>query len=415
MITQKQIDDYNYMLKASEGIILIKQEEDIYSKKEDNNYRELNDILYNIDDICDKCDLIGLGLNPHTKKLYNHSAINYPFLKELLQEIRKKYKEEFIFITAEIKDLTEEKLLILNQFNNIILNINLYNSIIVNNKINLKLMKNEIEYLKKYKNILPHIDCFYIPYSAEYKIDNLLLSLWDIFNANSYYYYCYNDNKDNYLNFINKLNFNNKKRINILEELGNEIDIRIINIINNIKTDFKINDILIGINNQYFNFKDDFYDFLFNTPNKFYDFHILRKGEIKKITCEKSVFLNNIILNNDIKNICKNIYPEIFYNEKNSLILYPDYNIDILIKKIKKSYSVNSNIEPILTNHYFDNKKITLEDCRKALNNFRKNNKNKLITTLYIPHEIIQNILMNNKDISLEQFQIETLTVIEQI
>lgn len=415
MITQKQIDDYNYMLKASEGIILIKQEEDIYSKKEDNNYRELNDILYNIDDICDKCDLIGLGLNPHTKKLYNHSAINYPFLKELLQEIRKKYKEEFIFITAEIKDLTEEKLLILNQFNNIILNINLYNSIIVNNKINLKLMKNEIEYLKEYKNILPHIDCFYIPYSAEYKIDNLLLSLWDIFNANSYYYYCYNDNKDNYLNFINKLNFNNKKRINILEELGNEIDIRIINIINNIKTDFKINDILIGINNQYFNFKDDFYDFLFNTPNKFYDFHILRKGEIKKITCEKSVFLNNIILNNDIKNICKNIYPEIFYNEKNSLILYPDYNIDILIKKIKKSYSVNSNIEPILTNHYFDNKKITLEDCRKALNNFRKNNKNKLITTLYIPHEIIQNILMNNKDISLEQFQIETLTVIEQI
>lgn len=415
MITQKQIDDYNYMLKASEGIILVKQEEDIYSKKEDNNYRELKDILYNIDDICDKCNLIGLGLNPHTKKLYNHSAINYPFLKELLQEIRKKYKEEFIFITAEIKDLTEEKILILNQFNNIILNINLYNSIIVNNKINLKLMKNEIEYLKKYKNILPHIDCFYIPYSAEYKIDNLLLSLWDIFNANSYYYYCYNDNKDNYLNFINKLNFNNKKRINILEELGNEIDIRIINIINNIKTDFKINDILIGINNQYFNFKDDFYNFLFDTPNKIYDFHILRKGEIKKITCEKSVFLNNIILNNDIKNICKNIYPEIFYNEKNSLILYPDYNIDILIKKIKKSYSVNSNIEPILTNHYFDNKKITLEDCRKALNNFRKNNKNKLITTLYIPHEIIQNILMNNKDISLEQFQIETLTVIEQI
>ena len=68
-----------------------------------------------------------------------------------------------------------------------------------------------------------------------------------------------------------------------------------------------------------------------------------------------------------------------------------------------------------MTNYYFSNKNITLEDCRNALNNFRKNNPNKLITELYIPKEYIQNILTKNTDISLEQFQIETLTVIYQI
>lgn len=414
MITQKQIDDYNYMLKASKGIILIKPEEDIYQQVINNNYRELEDVLYNIDDICDNCNLIGIGLNPYTKELFNHSAINYPFLDNILQKIRI-FHQEPIVITANIDDLTLNNLLILNKYNNINLVINLYNSFIINNKFNFSYLKEQLEYLKQYINIIPSIDCFYIPYFKEYKFDQMFLSNLNTLKPKGYYYYACNDTKENYLYFINHLNAINKIPIHIVEELGNEIDIKIINILNNVSTEFEIGDILLGINNQYFNFKDDFYNFILNTEDEEYEFSVWKKGEIQNIKCKKDLFLNNIILNNDIRNICNELYPELFYNECSSLILYPDYNIDILNKKIKKSYSANTYIEPIVTNYYFNYKNINLEDCRAALNNFRQNNPDKLITTLYIPQEIIQNILRKNKDISLEQFQRETLTIIYQI
>lgn len=415
MITQEKIDNYNYMLKASDGIILIKPEEFLYQRNFNNKYRNIEDILYNIDDINDNCEMIGIGVDPYSNELFNYDILSYNNLESILKAIRNKFINIPIFITCTIESLTESNINLLNKYANISLNIDLYSSFIKDENFNLLKMKNDFNKLKSLINILPNINSFYIPYYQNKKIDNLLLNNWNQLYPNKYYTYCCdkNANKIDYLNYIENINVNNFIPIVTLEkDLSKELDIKIINIINKSATSFKIGDIILKINEKELLNKEDIYDYFFNTEFETYTFKVFRKNELFLINCDKLFFINNIILNNNLENIFNNIYPDIFDNEKHSLILYPDYNYDIFINTIKRYYSKNSNIEPIFTNDIFNYKKITLEDCKKALNNFRQKNPEKLITTLYIPYKIVKNLLDKGSEISIEDFQIETMTFI---
>ena len=237
MITQEKIDNYNYMLKASEGIILIKPEEFLYQRNFNNKYRNIEDILYNIDDINNNCELIGIGVDPYSNELFNYDILSYNNLESILKAIRNKFINIPIFITCTIESLTESNINLLNKYANISLNIDLYSSFIKDENFNLLKMKNDFNKLKSLISILPNINSFYIPYYQNKKIDSLLLNNWNQLYPNKYYTYCCDKsaNKIDYLNYIENINVNNFIPILTLEkDLSKELDIKIINIINKI-------------------------------------------------------------------------------------------------------------------------------------------------------------------------------------
>jgi len=142
------------------------------------------------------------------------------------------------------------------------------------------------------------------------------------------------------------------------------------------------------------------------------NFRVLRNNKEMFVECfNKKDFLNNIHLskhlveNYDLLRELSNLYKD------NSLILYPDYNLDILTTQLL-NLNISIKTEAIITKDIFEEKNITLKDCEQALEKYRKQYPNKLINILFIPTRIIQNILNNEKNIDLEKFQQKTMTFI---
>jgi len=142
------------------------------------------------------------------------------------------------------------------------------------------------------------------------------------------------------------------------------------------------------------------------------NFRVLRNNKEMFVECfNKKDFLNNIHLskhlveNYDLLRELSNLYKD------NSLILYPDYNLDILTTQLL-NLNISIKIKYIIIKDIFEEKNITLKDCEQALEKYRKQYPNKLINILFIPTRIIQNILNNEKNIDLEKFQQKTMTFI---
>lgn len=413
MITQKQIDDYNYMLKASHGILLIKSEEKIYNNNNNNNYRNIMDILNNIEDIGNDVQYIGIGINMQTNEIFNKDVLQYQELEIILQSINKKFDNISIILTATINSLTEEKLILLKKYANVSIVIDLFPSFFNNNQLNLAQMKQHIKILKNKQSLLPKIHSFYIPYFVNYKIDKLLLKYWNEFNIDQYIlYYCDNEiNTHEYINYMEKMNSVNSIPLYTLEDIVNENYLKIINIKNFNNCDFQIGDQILKINNLTIAQRNDLYNYLQECEEIICNFHILRNNKELFIQSDKYNFINNIVLNNSFNYDFNELYSELDYNKEHILILIPDYNFKIFETKIKQEYSLDVNIEPLITKDIkYDN--ITLEDCEKALNNFRSNHSNQLITILWVPQKIITNLLNKGSKISIEDFQIKNMVFI---
>ncbi|MBE6148183.1 MAG: hypothetical protein E7167_01525 [Firmicutes bacterium] len=211
MITQEKIDKYKYMNKASNGIIMIKPEEDLKKHEDNKQYRSLEDVLYNIDDIADNCEIIGIGVDPYSGEVFNTDALAYPHLVEVLKYIEKKYINIPVVISATVDSILNYE----QTYYNLSLNIDLYN----------------IDNLNELKNkILPNINCFYIPYpqNSQINFDEL-----DLLYPNIYYFYCCEKrNKYEYLGYIDEMNKRNNIIFSQLENVYKDVYCKIIKINN---------------------------------------------------------------------------------------------------------------------------------------------------------------------------------------
>ena len=159
MIIQKQIDDYNYMLKASKGILLIKPFEILQDKITYNtNYRELSDILNDINKVFDTCKYIGIGVNPYTYEIFNQSCLSYPHLDKILNKINQMFPHIQILLSCAVEEINNDNIQLLKSYNvKLVLHIN---------NLNQNILKYN-KFLEKEANIL---ECILTPYTTNIEI-----------------------------------------------------------------------------------------------------------------------------------------------------------------------------------------------------------------------------------------------------
>lgn len=419
MITQEKIDNYNYMLKASEGIILIKPIKSLLDRVEKNEYRQLEDILNDIDKISDSCNCIGIGIDPYSKTIYNKEILSFNFIENILDKIISKFLDTPILIFCKISELTYEKLIKLKKYNNIELAIDLYDTCIINNKININNILNDLNQINKYNFIMPKIRYVYIPYYYLIKIDKMTFKKIEntFIDSIFYFYNCDNNINENNEYFKYIYNLISKNNIYTYENIFQSERVEIFKILDNelIKNiDLKENDIILEINFNKIYFIEDVQNIFNNEYFNKYNLKILRNNNLIELNIDiiGKVLLNNIIFKNTPKIIdIYKLYMNLYYNKNNSLIVYPKNNFDIFIKKMELITNDKSN-------HFLaiEENNISFEYLLNILNKYRSNNSDILITEIFIPSIILRKILNDGKkdSMSFEDFQRAAMVAIEE-
>lgn len=417
MITQEKIDNYNYMLKASQGIILIKPVESLLEKIEEKKYRPLEDVLNDVDKISDDCNYIGIGIDPKTNIVYNKEILSFDFIEKVLDKINNKFLNMPILIFCKTSELTYEKLIKLKKYDNIELAIDLYDTCIINNKININNILNDLNHINKYSFIMPKIKYVYIPYYYLIKIDRIIFKKIESSFINSifYFYNCDNNiNNDEYLNYIYKMI--NKNNIHIYENIFQSERVEIFKILNNElinNINLEENDIILEINFNRIYFIEDIQNVLNNDNFNQYNLKILRNNCLieLKLNIIGKILLKNIIFKNTPNFLdINNLYINLYYNKNNSLVVYPKNNFNIFVKKMELLTNDKNN-------HFLaiEENNISFKYLLNILNKYRNDNKDILITEIFIPSFLLREILNSGKDtMSFEDFQRIAMVAIEE-
>lgn len=385
MITQKMIDDYNYMIKASEGIILIKPFEKIQDKNTyNNNYRDLNDILNDVDKIFDTCQHIGIGVNPRTYEVYNQKCLSYNHLIQILNKINENFPNINILLSCSIEEINENYLQLLKKYNiKIILHID-----------------NLVNYILKYNEIIAKetslIECILTPYIINTEILKQ-------YNCKTIYFY--NFIKENFENIIN-LNKNialNNKHFNYYENINCTSNPVILSF-NNFIMNFLIGDKIVAINDIPVLCIEDFYELIEEQNEQLYKFSIIRNNYLFNffITINQEKFLQSINFSKMLKkqSFCEIIEHINYLNEKMIMINKNDNAITLK----EQLFILNKQIKII----NYDNK-LSFNVISLLLQKYREQNPQEIITALLIPNELFD---LNEEEKTIEEFQMENLILL---
>ena len=364
-------------------------------------------------------------------KIIEGEPLLYPYFKEIVKTIRKKYNETEIKITTNGNLLNKDMMIFLNKTKNISLNIsvNYLNHNLRKNIMGKNCNTNIDKTLKSINNYdieynfsmvaLPHVIGYetikkeiiemmkynpktirvFMPGFTKNTVDNLK------FNFKNVYKRLYK--------LINEINSNNDIPIIIEPPKLKNLNNKIIGVIKNspaYKANIKYLDEIVKVNNKKVVTRVD----TFNKINKLKDpiLHIKRKNKIftKKIIKEKEQN-SGLILDYDLSLDELNNIKRVIENNKNKSILfltsflgydlinytiksYLNYNNDnVIVKKVKNNYLKGSILSAGLLTNY---------DVIEFFNNY-SNNKYDLIVLPKIMYDVFNNDLCGNSYKLLEK------------